>query len=156
TPHNRRLGIIPTLHQLAQLALPSVVRELDVPIFEEQLEALPLTVQVAESVSERSPRWNQRALLIEPRLQFLEDWHALAAPSSEAMPGVVACDRRVALDFEERCYLVHGFERQPVPTSRCLDEASAPMGPAARALSASALDHVEHARTITLDGAVQV
>jgi hypothetical protein len=66
--------------QLAQLALDAVVRQGDVAVLEEQDQAFPLAVQVAEGRAQRRPRWYRGPLLAEPQAEIVDNRRAVLAP----------------------------------------------------------------------------
>ncbi len=60
----REEPIFATETKPSQLTLPAIIRDLDIAIFEEQGEAWPLAVEIAESATERSLGWNEPAVLV--------------------------------------------------------------------------------------------
>src|SRR4051812_11705805 len=62
--------VLPPEHERAELALEAVVRQLKPPVREEQDEAIPLAMEVAERLAERRLRWDDAAMLIEPGAQL--------------------------------------------------------------------------------------
>ncbi|MEZ4226695.1 MAG: hypothetical protein R3B13_37455 [Polyangiaceae bacterium] len=111
-----------------QLAFPAVVCELDVSIFEEQRQSLPLAMQVTEGAPEAVfGGARSRCSSIQAR-SVCDDGLALLAASGKALRGVVAGKFRSALDFEERRDEAHSLERDGVATASCFDKPSASVG----------------------------
>ena len=58
--------VFPSEDKPTELGLATIVGQLDVAVFEEEVEALPLAVEVAEALAERRPGRNDAAMFGNP------------------------------------------------------------------------------------------
>src|SRR5690606_13418106 len=116
-------------------------------------QSLPLAMQVPKRLAHRGPRRDDTSLFIQPCSKLGEQRWSLASSSIQALHSVVARKLRCAFDPEERRDLVHPLKTQAVSRARRLDQPAATVRPAARALSARALNEGEDVRAIALDRA---
>src|SRR4051812_25145793 len=137
-------------YERPQLPFNTVVRELKPSVGQEQDEALPLAVEGANRLAERRLWRGDGALVSDPRAQLVDRRRAIFATTTEALFGRLAVDGREALDGEEASDHAQRDDGKLIAGPRAGDEATAPMAPAAGALTASALEEGEDARAVAL------
>ncbi len=115
-----------------------------------------MTVEIAESATERSLGWNEPAVLVEPGPEFVDHGFAELLPSRIPHFGGIAGEGGIALDLEQRGHEVQAVACDGVAESRSFDEASACVGHATWALATGALDAVGDAGAIALHGAREI
>jgi hypothetical protein len=103
--------ILTTENQSSELALATIIRQLDLSVLEEKREPLPLAVQVSETASEGCLGWRYGALVVEPRAQLVEDRLRECMASGASLFGTIAGECRRALDREQARDDLHPFER---------------------------------------------
>src|SRR5277367_4474892 len=113
-------------------------------------------MEVAERLAERRLRWDDTAILIEPRAQLGDRRCAILGATKKALLGRLAERRREALDGEDAAELEQRHEGERIASTCAGDKATAPVSPAAGALTAGALDEVQDARAVALHRAANI
>src|SRR3990167_6827071 len=142
--------VLPAQDQPAQLALAAVVGRLDVAVFEEQHQPMPLAVEVAERAPEPRPRRYHGALVLEPLLEVVEDGAGELMPPLPPLLGVVAGEGRGALDGEDTGDLLEPLEGDAIMGASQVDQSATAMAPAPRPLATSPLDEGQRVGAVAL------
>lgn len=72
--------------QPPELALATIVSRLDVAVFEEKQESIPLSMEIPKSTAERGLGRDDLALMIRPAAQLIEDGAGLLIATRPARP----------------------------------------------------------------------
>jgi hypothetical protein len=123
-----------------ELALATIVGRLDVSVVEEEQEAPPLSVQIAERLAEWRLGRDVAASAVEPFAELEQERPGVLVAPYAACVGGIAGERGLPLDRKEGSNEADAFERDGVAAFRRLDESAPSMSPTARSLPAGALD----------------